>query len=208
MVPSLSHNIKSQTHSRVSECDGHPSIQVEPSTVNRMVTASAGVQTDLPKVVHSSCRSICHSSEPQTSSVHVSSPRPKCLGHRCSEHKLDGPHCLCLPSNGSPSQGDPKNLATEWSLHPQVFKQIYQKWFTPHVDLFATHLNHKLPLYISPVPDPKAWDIDALNINWTNLTAYTYPPTALLHKVIQKIKQCHCLIIVMWVFHHTTKAPD
>ena len=87
--------------------------------------------------------------------------------------------------------------STEWSLHPQVFKQICQKWFTPHVDLFATHLNHKLPLYVSPVPDPKAWDIDALNINWTSLTAYAYPPTALLHKVIQKIKQCHCLIIVI-----------
>ena len=87
--------------------------------------------------------------------------------------------------------------STEWSLHLQVFKQICQKWFTPHVDLFATHLNHKLPLYVSPVPDPKPWDIDALNINWTNLTAYAYPPTALLHKVIQKIKQCHCLIIVI-----------
>ena len=81
--------------------------------------------------------------------------------------------------------------STEWSLHPQVFKQICQKWFTPHVDLFATHLNHKLPLYVSPVPDPKAWDIDALNINWTNLTAYAYPPTALLPKVIQKIKADH-----------------
>ena len=111
MVPSLSHNIKSQTHSRVSECDGRPSIQVEPSTVDRMVTASAGVQTDLPK------------------------------------------------------------------------------WFTPH--LFATHLNHKLPLYVSPVPDPKAWDIDALNINWMGLTAYAYPPMALLYRVIQKIRQCH-----------------
>ena len=53
--------------------------------------------------------------------------------------------------------------STEWSLHPQVFKQICQKWFTPHVDLFATHLNHKLPLSVSPVPDPKAWDIDALD---------------------------------------------
>ena len=109
MVSSLSHNITSQTHSRVSECDGRPPVQVEPSTVNRMVTASTGVQTDLPKVVHTSCRPICHSSEPQTSTVCVSSPRPKCLGHRCSEHKLDGSHCLCLPSNGSPSQGDPKD---------------------------------------------------------------------------------------------------
>ena len=82
-----------------------------------MVTASAGVQTDLSQVVHSSCRSICHSSEPQSSTVHTSSPRPKCLGHRCSKHKLVGSHCLCLPSHGSPSQGDPKNQAIQLSDH-------------------------------------------------------------------------------------------
>ena len=108
LVPSLSHNIESQTHSRVSQCDGRPFVHVEPSAVIRMVTASAGVQTDLPKVVHTSYRLICHSSEPQTSTVRISCPRPKCLGHRCFEHKLDGSHCLCLPSDGSPSQGDPK----------------------------------------------------------------------------------------------------
>ena len=98
------------THSRVSECDGRPSVQVQLSSVNRMVTASAGVQTDLSQVVHP-CGSICHSCEPQTSTIRVSYPRPKCLGHRCSEHKLDRSPCLCLPSDGSPSQGDPKNQA-------------------------------------------------------------------------------------------------
>ena len=108
-TPSLPDNLKSQTYSRVSECDGQPSVQVEPSPVNRMVTASTGVPTDLSKVVHSSCRSICHLSESQSSTVRISSPRPKCLGHRCSEHKLVGSHCLCLPSHGSLSQGDPKN---------------------------------------------------------------------------------------------------
>ena len=46
-------------------------------------------------MVHSSCRSICHSSGSQSSMVRISSPRPKCLGHRCSEHKLVGSHCLC-----------------------------------------------------------------------------------------------------------------
>ena len=65
--------------------------------------------------------------------------------------------------------------STEWSLHPQVFKQICLKWFTPHVDLFATHLNRKVPLYVSPVPDQNAWDIDALNINWSGLTSYVDP---------------------------------
>ena len=109
--------LKSQTLSRVSECDGRPSVQVEPSPVDRMIIASAGVQTDLSQVVHSSCRSICHSSEPQSSTVRISSPRPKCLGHSCSEHKLVGSHCLCLPSHGSPSQGDPKNQAIQLSDH-------------------------------------------------------------------------------------------
>ena len=108
MVSSLSHNIKSQTHSRVSECYGRPP---EPSAVNRMITASAGVLTDLSEVVHSSFKPFCHSSAPQTFTVCIPSPRPKCLGHRCSELKLDGSHCLCLPSNSSPLQVDPKNEA-------------------------------------------------------------------------------------------------
>ena len=84
--------------------------------------------------------------------------------------------------------------STEWSLYSQVFKQICQKWFTPHVDQFATRLNHKPPLYMSPVPDPNAWDINALNINWTGVTAYAYPLMALLNRVI---RICHCLIIVI-----------
>ena len=88
-LASLPDNLESQTHSRVSECDGRPFIQVEPSAVNR-----------------SSNRSV------ESEEVH------------------------------------------------------------PHVDLFATSLNHKLPLYVSPVPDANAWDIDALNIDWTGLTAY------------------------------------
>ena len=89
--------------------------------------------------------------------------------------------------------------STEWSLHPQVFKQICHKWFTAHVDLFATRLNHKVPLYVSPVPDQNAWDIDALNIDYSGLTAYAYPLlcTTLLHMVIQKIRQSSCLSFVI-----------
>ena len=82
-----------------------------------MVTVSAGVQTDLSQVVHSLCRSFCHSSEPQTSTIRVSSPRPKCVGHRCPGHELVGSHCLWLPSHSSPSQGDPKSQAIELPDH-------------------------------------------------------------------------------------------
>ena len=101
MGPSLPHNIESQARSRVPECDGRPTVQVQPSAVNRMVSAPTGVQTDLPEVVHTSCSLICHSPEPQAPTVRVSYPRPKGLGHRCSKHKLDQPHGLCVPSYGS-----------------------------------------------------------------------------------------------------------
>ena len=47
LVPSLSHNIKSQTHSRVPECDGRHSVQVEPRAVNRMVTFKKGHTSDI-----------------------------------------------------------------------------------------------------------------------------------------------------------------
>ena len=39
------------------------------------------------------------------------------MGHRCSEHKLVGSHCLCLPSDGTPSQGDPKSQTIQLPDH-------------------------------------------------------------------------------------------
>ena len=101
--------MESQAHFRVPECNGRPTVQLQQSAVNRMVSAS--VQTDLPELVHTSCRLIRHSPEPQTSTVRISCPRPKGLGHRCSKQKPDEPHGLCLPSYASPSQGDPKDQA-------------------------------------------------------------------------------------------------
>ena len=53
----------------------------------------------LPKVVHSPRGPICHSSEPQASTVRVSYPRPEGLGHRCSKHRLDGSHCHRNPQH-------------------------------------------------------------------------------------------------------------
>ena len=69
--------------------------------LNVMADLLSRSNQDLPDVVHTSCRLICHSPEPQAPTVRVSYPRPKGLGHRCSKHKLDQPHSLCVPSYGS-----------------------------------------------------------------------------------------------------------
>ena len=106
---------------------------------------STGVQIDLSKVVHPSCRSICHSSEPQTSTVRVSSPKPKSLGHRCSQHKLVGSHCLCLPSDGSPSQGDPKNQAMQLPDYCNSPRLARMPWFWDLVQL-STEIPLQIPV--------------------------------------------------------------
>ena len=45
-------------------------------------------------------------------------------------------------------------IQTEWPLDQQVFNLLCSSWGQPQVDLFATRFNHKLPKFVSPVPDP------------------------------------------------------
>ena len=52
---------------------------------------------------------------------------------------------------------------TKWSLDRGIAHQIFKLWGTPQVDLFATRLNHLLPLFVSPVPDHKACEVDAMS---------------------------------------------
>ena len=94
------------------------------------------------------------------------------------------------------SQRD-KVIQTEWSLHQKIFNQICRVWHTAMVNLFATHLNHKLPIDVSPVPDKKAWKIHALNICWEGLDSYVFCPVAILPQVIQKIITYPCRMIVL-----------
>jgi len=92
---------------------------------------------------------------------------------------------------------------TEWALHPDVFNSLWTVWEKPMVDLFATSLNHKLSLYVSPIPDDCAMGVDAMSMDWTNLYAYAFPPSALIPKVISKIKRTSCRVVLI-----APKWPD
>ena len=78
-------------------------------------------------------------------------------------------------------------IQTEWSLHPQIFQAVCNRWHRPQIDLFATRYN-KLVQFVSPVPDPQAWAIDVLSMSWENLDPYAFPPTAILGKVVEKLQ--------------------
>ena len=88
-----------------------------------------------------------------------------------------------------------QTIQTKWSLHPEVFKAICSRWHQPQVDLFATRFNNKLPQFVSPVLDPQAWAVDALSLSWENLDPYTFPPAAILGKVVEKDYPCNRIIL-------------
>ena len=64
-------------------------------------------------------------------------------------------------------------------------------------NLCATKLNHKLPMYVSPVPDCQALETDALNISWEGLDGYVFCSVALIPQVIQKMTTYRCKIIMI-----------
>ena len=48
-------------------------------------------------------------------------------------------------------------IQTEWSLSQQVFHLLCSKRDHPQIDVFATRFNHRLPKFVSPVPDLAAY---------------------------------------------------
>ena len=92
-------------------------------------------------------------------------------------------------------------LPTEWTIHPEVCKEIWKWWGQPMIDLFATSLTKRLPLYFAPHSDPMAIGVDAMLQSWCNLEAYAFPPFALIRKVLNKFKQsrnCSLILIAPW----------
>ena len=88
-------------------------------------------------------------------------------------------------------------VSTEWSLHPDAVQAVWARWGTPHIDLFATSENHKLPVYVAPFLDPQAWKIDAMTFSWSGLWAYAFPPTALIPKILHKIREENVEVIMI-----------
>jgi hypothetical protein len=95
-----------------------------------------------------------------------------------------------------------RGSSVEWHLLPSVCRSIFQRLDRPHVDLFASAVNHQLPAYYSWSRDPKALGRDALSADWSGIIAYAFPPIALIPRVLEKVSQSrNCLVLLvapMW----------
>ena len=88
-----------------------------------------------------------------------------------------------------------KVVGTEWSLHPQVARSLLRVWGSPSIDLFATILNAKLPLYCSL--DPQAVFEDAFRHPWDNLDLYAFPPFPLIGWVVARVRESSRLAMTL-----------
>ena len=78
-------------------------------------------------------------------------------------------------------------IGSEWTLVQEVVDELLQRW-PATIDLFATSLNYRIPVYFSPINDPMAAGTDAFLQPWGDLSAYAFPPFALVREVIRKLQ--------------------
>ena len=80
-------------------------------------------------------------------------------------------------------------IESKWTLSKETFAQALQHLPPMQVDLFATHENHQLPLFVTPYHHQGAVGTDALELDWNRWTTiYLFPPVSLLLKVLLKLK--------------------
>lgn len=93
------------------------------------------------------------------------------------------------------------NDSTEWSLSTIVYNRLAQLWGPFQVDLFASRLNFKVPVYVSWRPDPGAMFTNALFMSWGPYYFYAFPPFSLITPCLQKIEEDQSsgvLLVPLW----------
>ena len=95
------------------------------------------------------------------------------------------------------SRGTSRIPWSEWSLCPQIVRQVFNIYGTPNIDLFALRHNNKLPTYCSWDRDPMAFAQDSLSIERTNLFGFAYPPISLIPRVLKKARQAQSRILLV-----------
>lgn len=85
---------------------------------------------------------------------------------------------------------------TEWTLCQEVVDKLVHLW-PATIDLFATSLNYRLPVYFAPLRDPSSAGTDALLQPWDGLQAYAFPPFPLVRMVLNKVRQSRGLELTL-----------
>ena len=78
-------------------------------------------------------------------------------------------------------------IGSEWTLHQEVVQDLLHQW-PAIIDLFATSLAARLPVFFPPAWEPKAAGVDAFLHPWNDLQAYAFPHIAIRKRVLLKLR--------------------
>ena len=91
-------------------------------------------------------------------------------------------------------------IGSEWTLTQDVVDQLIHRW-PATIDLFATSLNHQMPVYFAPMSDPVSSGTDAFLQCWNHLQAYASPPFRLIRRFLNKFLEstnCEVTLVAPW----------
>ena len=74
-------------------------------------------------------------------------------------------------------------MGSEWTLHQEVVQDLLRQW-PAIIDLFATSLSARLPVFFAPAWEPQAAGVDVFLQPWDTLRAYAFPPIAIITRVL------------------------
>lgn len=77
---------------------------------------------------------------------------------------------------------------SEWSLPQEIFSYLLELAPDMNIDLFASHLNAKLPQFCSWMPTPGCCHVDAFTYDWNSSVPYCFPPFSLYLKCFDHIR--------------------
>ena len=166
--------------------------------------SSLGVSSDRP---------LCHQPKHETPKLRVTYSRSTGMGGGSTKHLLEEHSRLHLSSNSTVTQSGPENTVLRMQAHPYSSGlanetmvlgsggTVTQPSETTPTNSLSIQTTTEQPIPLSPrvpqfprmvsrsttIPDPQAWAVEALNISWKNIVGYTFPPTAMLPRVVQKI---------------------
>ena len=83
-------------------------------------------------------------------------------GAGCTDHSSGQTHSRRSECSGRPAVQNEQNSAHGMDPSPV---SVQGTWDTPNLDLFASRLNNRLPVFVSPMADPLAVDVDVMEGN-------------------------------------------
>ncbi|XP_036146143.1 uncharacterized protein LOC118646722 [Monomorium pharaonis] len=89
---------------------------------------------------------------------------------------------------------------TEWCLQQSYFDKISSVFGFFDIDLFASSINKKCPCFVSWLPDPLAFAVDAFSLHWGSFYFYAFPSFILILRTLRKIitDKAEGVLVVPW----------